>query len=263
VEINTHELDGAILHNFSLSGSGKELSDFQDDQGRAKEERNFFVEQAIRLIKADWTILAECESPDFIIEEDSYQFGLEVSNIFKGPQTVSGSKTKKRESETQRMLTELQTRYEELVPIQLNVRFVGPIEPETLVPVLQALLDLDLATKPIGFHTVANTQHGLRVHVTRGFRSEWISVMDRVGWVDLNPRQIIADAIKQKSKKLLQYQAAAGSDVRLLLVADGIQNSGKLRLGDDRNFDLHGFNAVYFLRYPEEVTTLWKASKTT
>jgi hypothetical protein len=81
-------------------------------------------------------------------------------------------------------------------------------------------------------------------------------VNDRVGWVDHNPRKIIADAIKKKAKKLTEYQHAAGSDIRLLLVADRIQNSGKLLLEERAAFDFHGFQTVYFFPHPEPVVIL-------
>jgi len=87
-------------------------------------------------------------------------------------------------------------------------------------------------------------------------RFKRISVMDRVGWVDRNPQQIIAEGIEAKSKNPPQYQAAADSDVRFLLVANDIQNSGKLCLNDKHRFNLHGFKAVYLFPYPEDVVTL-------
>jgi hypothetical protein len=43
----------------------------------------------------------------------------------------------------------------------------------------------------------------------------------------------IADAIESKSKKLPRYEAAVGPVVRLLLVANAILNSGKMRLHED------------------------------
>ncbi len=57
-----------------------------------KKGERFFVEQAIRSLKADWTILAEREPPDFLIGDAGRQFGLEVIDIFIGLQTSAGSK---------------------------------------------------------------------------------------------------------------------------------------------------------------------------
>lgn len=118
------------------------------------------------------------------------------------------------------------------------------------------LIELDLASKPVGHRAVVDSKLGLRVHVTKHLRSEWYSLNDRVGWVDRNPQKIIADAIEAKGKKLQRYQAAAGTDIRLLLVADAIHNSGKMRLQEGHAFDLHGFEAVYLFLYPEGVIAL-------
>jgi hypothetical protein len=81
-------------------------------------------------------------------------------------------------------------------------------------------------------------------------------VNDRVGFVDRNPRKIIAAKIEKKAKELTRYRHAAGSDVRLLFVADRLQNSGKLMLEEQPAFDFHGFQAVYFFPYPESVVIL-------
>lgn len=55
-------------------------------------------------------------------------------------------------------------------------------------------------------------------------------------------------------KKLARYREAAGPDIRLLLVADRICNSGKLMLDEGTALDVQGFQVVYFFSYPESVT---------
>ena len=65
----------------------------------------------------------------------------------------------------------------------------------------------------------------------------------RSGVVDRTPQTIIAAAIEAKAKEMASYKGAAGADVRLLLVADRIHNSGKLMLEDEPVFDFHGFEA--------------------
>jgi hypothetical protein len=224
-----------------------------------KQRERFFTEQAIRSLGTDWIVLEECESPDFIIAEGDRRIGLDVSDVFMGPQSGAGSAMKQGESHMHRILNHLRLEYEAPTGIPLHVKFVGRIEPETTAGVVPALIALNLASEPLGYRTVIDTKLGLRVHVTKGNRQEWYSVMDRVGWVDRNPQKIIADAIKSKSKKLPRYQAAVGSDVRLLLVADAIHNSGKMSLQEDYAFDFHGFEAVYLFLYPEAVIVLDKA----
>lgn len=55
---------------------------------------------------------------------------------------------------------------------------------------------------------------------------------------------------------MTRYREAAGSDIRLLLVADRILNSGKLLLEERGAYDFHGFRAVYFFPYPEAAIIL-------
>ena len=62
-----------------------------------------------------------------------------------------------------------------------------------------------------------------------------------------------------KSKRLTSYKEAAGEDVRLLLVANRILNSGKSKLVEKTTIDTRGFHVVYFLSYPESVTVFPEA----
>ena len=91
------------------------------------------------------------------------------------------------------------------------------------------------------------------MHVTRAFVAGWFYVNHRVGWVDRYPIKRIADAIEEKSKHLPRYRESAGPDIRFLIVADHIYNSGKLMLPTAADLDLRGFAKVYFLSYPESI----------
>lgn len=226
-----------------------------------KQRERLFIDQAIRSLGMDWTILGEREPPDFVIADGEHRFGLDVSDIFMGLQSDSGSAMKKDESDTQKILNALRHEYEAVTgSILLQVKFAGRITQETTANVISALIALDFASKPLAYQTIIDTNLGLRVYVTKAFRPEWYSVNHRVGWVERSPQKIIADAIEAKSAKLLQYQVAAGPDIRLLLVADAIHNSGKMRLPREQTFNFHGFEAVYFFPYPEEVILLDKAA---
>jgi hypothetical protein len=222
-----------------------------------KLRERFFAEQAARSLGKSWIVLPEeRENPDFIVADGEQRFGLEVAAVFIGEQDETGSTMKKNESEVQKTINALRAQYEASAQAKLNVKFVGKIEPETLANVVPALIALDLDSKPIRFQTVLDEKLGLRVHVTKGFRSDWYSVNDRVGWVNRSPEQIIAGAIRAKGDKLARYKSSVGEDIRLLLVADAIQNSGKLRLAPESRFDLLGFCEVYFYLYPEQAIVL-------
>jgi hypothetical protein len=118
-----------------------------------------------------------------------------------------------------------------------------------------ALVAENLGSKPVGHHLVLDHGHGLRLHVTKALRPEWLSVNHRVGWVDRNALGVVTDAIKKKSNELARYRAGAGTDIRLLLVADHMHNSGKLILSSAMRPPTEGFRIVYFFPYPEPVMT--------
>ena len=119
--------------------------------------------------------------------------------------------------------------------------------------VFDVLVKQDLSLKPPGYHMDFKLDDELHVFVTRAFRPDWICVNDRVGWVNRKPEQILNDAIKRKSKHLSNYKKHAGSDVRLLLVADCVFNSGKLELEEELDLDRKGFRVVYLYTRPQTV----------
>ena len=131
---------------------------------------------------------------------------------------------------------------------------------ENLALVVPALVALDFASKETGYRDVVDTGTGLRIHVTKALRGDWITTNDRAGFVDRNPMSKITDAIREKSEELARYHEAAGPDIRLLLVADHIRNSGKLMLAGAGQVDTRGFRAVYFFSFPESVTVLEAAT---
>ena len=201
-----------------------------------KRRERIFVEEAARLLDRPWDIGNDREHPDFIVSERGQQFGLEVTQIFIGRQDDTGSSLKAAESKMQRTLSALQREYEAIENVFLVAKFVGNMEASNLATVIPALLAHDLRTKPVCYRFVHDTtvvnpaRARLRVHVTKAHRPDWYSVNDRVGFVNRNPHGIIADAIMKKADQLPRYKQIAGIDVRLLLVADRISNSGKLML---------------------------------
>ncbi|MFZ1962915.1 MAG: hypothetical protein WAU78_05515 [Roseiarcus sp.] len=231
-----------------------------------KKRERFFAEQAARLMGENWNLGDDDrEHPDFIVTGSGQQFGLEVTQIFVGAQSDAGSTLKAKESNTQRVITALQREYESIENVPLIVKFVGNMEADNLATVVPALVAQDLPPKPTCYQFVHDTtvahpaRARLRVHVTKALSPNWYSVNDRVGFVDRNPHSFIAHAIEKKANELTRYKEAAGSDIRLLLVADRINNSGKLMLDEGAQFDLYGFKTVYLFPYPEAVIVLKSA----
>jgi 2-methylaconitate cis-trans-isomerase PrpF len=76
-----------------------------------------------------------------------------------------------------------------------------------------------------------------------------------VGWVGRDPVLAIEAALLSKKDKYTTYRAVA-EDIRLLIVADRTQNSGKLVLEADTRLDITPFRAAYFLSYPDSLVAL-------
>ncbi|MGH6869357.1 MAG: hypothetical protein ACREDA_10935, partial [Methylocella sp.] len=68
--------------------------------------------------------------------EGEQQFGLEVCEIFTGPQSEAGSHMKRQESETQQAVNAVRHKYESKRGIPLIVKFVGDMCDENMVAVL-------------------------------------------------------------------------------------------------------------------------------
>ncbi len=219
-----------------------------------KERERFFVNRAAELLGKNWVLGPDLEHTYFFLTEEVHQFGLEVREIFTGPQVRAGSKMKRKEAETQKVVDALRCQYEVIAEIPLNIRLLGDTSVENLAAVVPALVAKELSTRPVGYQEVIDLGNGLCVYVTRALHADWYSVNDRVGWVDRYPMKPVTDAIERKSKKLPRYREAAGPDIRLLLVADRICNSGKLMLDEGVALDVQGFQVVYFFSYPESVT---------
>lgn len=225
-----------------------------------KNHERSFVEEAAKHLGKSWSLGADREHPDFLVTEGEHQFGLEVCEIFTGQQNRHGSVDKRGESDTQRAINAVRTEYEAISNVPLTVKFVGDLCADNMAKVIPALVERNLISESVGYSTViaidTGLLAGLRIRVTKGFRPNWFSVMDRVGWVDRNPMPRITATVGTKSQELLRYTKAAGSDIRLLIVANRIHNSGKLTLEGQAPLDKKGFHAVYFFSYPENVVSL-------
>ena len=163
---------------------------------------------------------------------------------------------KRGESETQRRIDALRQRYEAINRIPLDVKIVGHISSADFETIVSALVDADFANRPISTQVTLHTRSALRVYATKAFRPCWYSVSDRTGWVDRWPSAKIAEAIEKKAKELDRYRMAAGPDIRLLVVANRMHNSGKLMLEGPIQLSHGGFQRVYFFSYPESVAII-------
>ena len=218
-----------------------------------KRQERFFVEEAARSLGVQWEVGEDRESPDFLIDDGSCRFGLEVSELFAGPVGIRGALRKATESFHQKTIDRCRRAYEKERAVPLRVAILGKVTSGSMEELLTMLLCHDLESMQPGERFEVEISDQFKAHVTRALRHQWFRVNDRVGWVNTNPLPMIEEAAAKKSELLANYREAAGPDIRLLLVANRLFASGKLQLVEDSTVDTQGFRVVYFFSYPETV----------
>ena len=119
-----------------------------------KRRERFFVEQAAKLLGKRWILDEDREHPDFIVTDGEQRFGLEVCEIFMGPQDRAGNAMKRAESSVHRQMEALRREYESLTRTTLRVQMVGRLSPKNMAAIVPALVAEDLASKPVGRHVI-------------------------------------------------------------------------------------------------------------
>lgn len=221
-----------------------------------KAQERFFVEEAARSLGLRWEVVEDRESPDFLIEDGRCRFGLEVSELFAGPMGNRGAARKAAESIHQKTIDRCRRAYEKERDVPLGVKILGNVTKEAMEELLAILLAQDFARMRPGERFEVEISAQFKVHVTRALRHQWFRVNDRVGWVNTNPLPMIEAAVAKKSELLNTYREVAGADIRLLLVANRMFASGKLKLVENSTVDTQGFRVVYFFSYPETIKVL-------
>ena len=173
-----------------------------------KGQERFFVEEAARLLGVEWELVEDRESPDFLIDDGSCRFGLEVSELFAGPVGIKGAARKIAESINQKKIDRCRRAYEKERDMPLDVAILGQVTRETMEKLLTEILARDLAAMEPGerFEVVTNKQ--FKARVMRAFHHRWFRVNDGVGWVNTNPAPVIARAVAKKSELLPKYREA-------------------------------------------------------
>ena len=235
-------------------------------QQSQKTHEKHIATEAARLLGWRCT-LVDYERPDFIVVTNrSSRFGLELCQIFAGPQGRKGAARKDREMATQRRIDDVRSQYEQQTSIPLVVQFVGDMSDANLNALVPTLLTLNLSDVQPGTWTRVSLDRGpasLMLHICRAIpgHARWYSIDDRVGWVDPSPQPHIQDAVDAKATRLSTYRDRTGlADQRLLIYCDATMNSGKLRTMSAFHIRPAGFNAVYFFTYPETAAVLAQLS---
>ena len=224
-----------------------------------KNQEKYYVEQAAEHLNVSWKIVKDRESPDFLISEEDHIFGLEVSELFCGLEEEKGSDDKAHESNNQTMIDWFQKKFEVEKSDFLTVAIWGSINETTMGKLHDDLLQIDFGSMNFGDKIVLEQpkelerSERLKAYVTKAFRHDWYRLNDRIGFVNQNALHFIDNRVAEKAIKLDKYKINVGPDVRLLLIANWNNNSGKMRISEQSEkptFNPRGFKSVYFLSYP-------------
>ncbi|RCK29489.1 hypothetical protein [Thalassospira lucentensis] len=236
---------------------------------KQKQSERHFVETTANLLGLNWEIIDQKERPDFIIDQNGNKFGLEVTEIFNGQKTPKGSaKQKQQEAHRFSQLQSLRQSYENKTGVKLYLRFLrsptnniqGNISDIELNQIEEALQIENFQEKEWGFGKMLGLPSGGKIQITIYRYSNWIIINDEVGFVLQSPTDKIQASINEKSTKLEKYIERAGKDIRLLIIANRLNNSGKIRIADNNDdvsqINKRGFSNIYFLSYPYEANCL-------
>lgn len=222
------------------------------NRARQKRGERSVVLQAALKLKVSWHLQADDrEEPDFIIKDQRGVFGLEVTECHIGSVGKGGSKRRQQESFNQKWLNNVVSVFLREKDVNLKLDYVGPANDQGKNAIL-AFLEREKFEKRQELSKAVWHGERMMVQAYRDIYSQNVFVNDRVGWVQKSVEPLQA-AIDKKVPLLTKYRQVC-SDIRLLVVADRIYNSGKMILLDGFKPDLKGFNEVYFFSYPENVT---------
>jgi len=198
----------------------------------------------------------ERDWPDLIVSTGKEKFGLEVREIYLD-ETEKGSLKKVDESKNRKIIQELANSYYKSNSAPIKVDILGNLtDPEKiLATIIKSVPQLSVSDQK-----EIEVEDGCRIYIDRipdqfGEYKNWNYISDKVGWVETIDKDIINKFITMKAAKLTKYKKNI-SDVRLLLISDRLNNSGRAKLQDGLKFNKQGFTEVYYLSYPESVKKL-------
>jgi hypothetical protein len=224
-----------------------------------KNRERHYVEFCARCIGETWTVVDEGEAPDFVLSDGKDTFGLEVTRAFTdSAQGRRGSEVRRREGMAQKSLDRIRRAYLERTGATISVTLAQRPRAAEEAEIVNGLVALGLQDQPIGAVDEFRQRDGTRGIARRTPSQVWRIVSDSAGWVDRQGQVQLQRCIAQKAPAVRFYRPGL-ADLRLLVVADSMLNSGKLRVDEGAAIDLMGFTHVYFAAYPLEVQTFPRA----
>lgn len=210
-----------------------------------------WTQEAAKLLSRDWDLGDDREEPDFVVRDGNDVFGLEITLAFEYLSSRGQSRLRQREAFNAKRLRGLEGDWSKQSDTILQVQVLGSLDDSNqheVVEILQqrAVADRSITDLPLRLETPS----GIRVFVRVAFHSRWSQLDDGVGWVTQNAVSQAQAAINRKAARLPAYRVAAGTDVRLLIVADHSRASGMLELETVDELNLSGFSRAYFMTFP-------------
>lgn len=217
------------------------------------------MEGFLKHIEQELHLVAERESPDFVLSDAQGEFGLEVAQIFRD-RSESGSPSKAVESRRSKYLRRLALDYYSRSGLPLLVQARIPDQFQYDVQALSERLMAERNHEPWRSSEFSLAQDATfeltPLPDEAGQYSRWVCINNSVGWRGWLCADDLAPTIEDKSMKLAEYRSATAR-VSLLLVVDVTQASGTLRWPDDVvPPSAQGFDAVYLYLHPLEARRL-------
>jgi hypothetical protein len=215
-----------------------------------KEAERRWVEEARQHLGRHWLIQGASEPPDIIALDGLRRVGIEVREVFTGPQRRGGSTIKKRESRNVSAMRDLIHAYYLRRHDPIQVSFVGF---EDLRSDFERVLGMLVRRKPRQPWTHTKLHLGplksllvMDLPAECGAYGRWSSVSDMCGWVSTITAKTVQQVITQKAADLSRYRDSVDHRV-LLIVSNRLMNSGRFEYDPDIRVDLMGFDEVIFL----------------
>jgi len=228
---------------------------------RQKEKERIYLDRFLSLLRCR-AIVVDSDPPDFLLRTPTSTTGVEVTELLKNDQPVSGSLAKRAERNRERMLQALATQYYDGGGEPANLQALWPsgsiFAPSSgligkLLELRNSLSEWEQARLEFGNDEV---YYFRALPPAAGHYNRWICVSDSVGWVAKISQADLEARIRSKSAKLPMYKLKA-ERVGLLIVADQLTNAGRRRMeAPFAGIDACGFDEVHLLLYPDQTVRI-------
>ncbi len=223
---------------------------------RQKQDEVLYAKEAADKLGEVWDIKPapnEEDWPDLIVSTRSGKFGLEIREIYLD-ESRKGSPKKAQETRNENKLGSIVDAYYTTNKSPIRVVFFGNINNKNKI--VARLIQEE--SKLSEFETKSIIPYpGCKAHLRKlptefGKYTKWDYGTDQVGYVGTITSNWIEKHVAKKALNLPKYSKNI-SNIRLLLVSNGIKNSGKAKLNDNSKCDPCGFEMVYYFSYPMNI----------